>query len=401
MTEPTIDPEFSSQIPPLTPEELAGLEASLLAEGCRDALVVWQETNILLDGHNRLRLCVAHGIPFKTATISLLDREAAADWIDANQLGRRNLNPDAAALLRGRRYNRTKKAEHDGGKGKSRSGGQSDPHLRTADALAAQHGVSPRTVKRDGEFAAAVDELKATEPEIEQRINAGKTRRSTVMREVRRKRTVARRSADASATTIRPADADIRCCSMADLLRSGIKPDCILTDPPYPKEFLHLYDKLAELSVEIPLVAVMCGQSYLPDILASMTRHSRYRWTMAYLTPGGQAAQQWNAKINSFWKPVLLFGRADDWAGDVCRSIPNDNDKRFHDWGQSETGMMDLVERLSKPGQLVCDPFLGGGTTAVVCARLGRRFVGCDLDAECVRRALARLENETCKKVNP
>lgn len=51
-----------------------------------------------------------------------------------------------------------------------------------------------------------------------------------------------------------------------------------------------------------------------------------------------------------------------------------------------------LAERLTEPGQLVVDPFLGGGTTAVVCRHLGRRFVGCDRDAAAVASARARLE---------
>ena len=183
---------------------------------------------------------------------------------------------------------------------------------------------------------------------------------------------------------------DIRHCSMRDLLTSGIKPDCIITDPPYPQEFLPLYGELAELSKDIPLVAVMCGQSYLPDIIEMMCRHLKYRWTIAYLTPGGQAVQQWDAKVNAFWKPVLLFGKALDWIGDVAKSDVNDNDKRFHGWGQSESGMADIVERLTKPGQLVCDPFCGAGTTAVACFRLGRRFVGCDIDESCVEKSKQR-----------
>jgi hypothetical protein len=183
---------------------------------------------------------------------------------------------------------------------------------------------------------------------------------------------------------------DIRCCSMKELLTSGIKPDCIITDPPYPKKFLHLYEELAELSKSIPLVAVMCGQSYLPDIIAAMTKHLQYRWILAYLTPGGQAAQQWEAKINAYWKPVLLFGKAKDWIGDVCKS--DANDKRFHEWGQSESGMADLIDRLSEPGQIVCDPFVGGGTTALVSLRLGRRFVGCDIDKGVCEKAVRRCE---------
>ena len=185
---------------------------------------------------------------------------------------------------------------------------------------------------------------------------------------------------------------DLRVCSCAELFASGIKPDAVITDPPYPQEFLPVFTELAEgcKAAGVPLVAVMSGQSYLPEVMRRLCDHLRYRWTLAYTTPGGQAVQQWQAKVNTAWKPVLLFGDACEWFGDVAVSKPNDNDKRFHGWGQSESGMADLVERLTKPGQLVCDPFLGGGTTAVVSLALGRRFVGCDIDAEHVEQAKAR-----------
>ncbi len=71
---------------------------------------------------------------------------------DANQLGRRNLSPDQYSLLRGRRYNRTKK-QHGG----ERESSAQNEHLpKTAEALATRHGVSRETIKRDGQFAAAV-----------------------------------------------------------------------------------------------------------------------------------------------------------------------------------------------------------------------------------------------------
>lgn len=186
---------------------------------------------------------------------------------------------------------------------------------------------------------------------------------------------------------------DLRVCSCAELLANGIKPDAVITDPPYAKEFLLCFTELAVgcKTADVPLVAVMSGQSYLPEVMQRLCEHLRYRWTLAYLTPGGQAVQQWYAKVNTAWKPVLLFGDAGEWFGDVAVSKPNDNDKRFHSWGQSESGMADLVERLTKPGQLVCDPFLGGGTTAVVSLALGRRFVGCDIDAAHVDKAKARV----------
>ncbi len=164
-----IDEEFATMIPPLSDEEFTLLEESILRDGCRDALVVWAEPCILLDGHNRKRICEAHGIPYATTTIELPNREAAEDWIDTNQLGRRNLTPDQASLLRGRRYNRTKTVGHG-----AKTGYQNDTqNIQTAERLATQHGVSAPTIKRDGQFARAVEELKAHVPDIERRVMTG------------------------------------------------------------------------------------------------------------------------------------------------------------------------------------------------------------------------------------
>jgi N6-adenosine-specific RNA methylase IME4 len=85
-----VDPEFHALIPPLTRDEYARLEENILAEGCRDALVVWD--NVLLDGHNRYEICTRHGIEFDVYEIDLPDRDAAKVWMIDNQKGRRNLS---------------------------------------------------------------------------------------------------------------------------------------------------------------------------------------------------------------------------------------------------------------------------------------------------------------------
>lgn len=84
-----IDPEFKSLIPPLTDEEYDGLRDSLLKEGCRDALVVWD--GVLVDGHNRYEICEKHGIPYDTVEMEFANRNDAKLWIYKNQLSRRNL----------------------------------------------------------------------------------------------------------------------------------------------------------------------------------------------------------------------------------------------------------------------------------------------------------------------
>jgi hypothetical protein len=88
---PTIDKEFHALIPPLQPDELAGLEAGLKKYGCLDALKVWEETGILLDGHNRLAICTRLNLAYRVETLSFADRLDAKLWMVEHQLGRRNL----------------------------------------------------------------------------------------------------------------------------------------------------------------------------------------------------------------------------------------------------------------------------------------------------------------------
>lgn len=155
-----VDPEFSGLIPPLTDEALSGLEENILRDGCLEPLTVWAERRILLDGHNRKAICDRYGIDYGVRELSFPDREAAADWIDANQLGRRNLTPDQVSLLRGRRYNRLKRAR--GGTGANQHTEQkcqNGTSASVADKLAADNGVSAHTIKRDGQFAEAVGKL--------------------------------------------------------------------------------------------------------------------------------------------------------------------------------------------------------------------------------------------------
>ncbi|HEY1897572.1 MAG TPA: MT-A70 family methyltransferase [Terracidiphilus sp.] len=93
----TIDPEFRALIAPLQTEERAQLEENLIANGCRDPLVVWR--GILIDGHNRHEICRRNQIRFRTVEIALATREHVLLWIEENQLGRRNITDDQRAVI--------------------------------------------------------------------------------------------------------------------------------------------------------------------------------------------------------------------------------------------------------------------------------------------------------------
>lgn len=170
-----IDPEFQALCPPLSDDEFEQLEVNILSEGCRDALVVWHEEGLLLDGHNRYNICSKYNQPHNVKRLSLPDRAAAINWIVNNQLGRRNVTPQQASYLRGKLYNAEKADPFARPGNDNRSelrGDHFDPREKTADRLATQLGVSPATVKRDAKFADSVDRF---EPDTRRDILAGQS----------------------------------------------------------------------------------------------------------------------------------------------------------------------------------------------------------------------------------
>lgn len=54
--------------------------------------------------------------------------------------------------------------------------------------------------------------------------------------------------------------------------------------------------------------------------------------------------------------------------------------------------MMDLVNDFTNPGQTICDPFTGSGTTGVACAKLGRKFIGIEQNPQWFDLACRRIE---------
>ena len=93
----TVDSEFKELIPPLSFEELTQLSENIAKDGCRDPLVIWNNT--LVDGHNRYDICNRLKLPFKTIERAFENRSEVIEWIINNQFGRRNLNSYIRATL--------------------------------------------------------------------------------------------------------------------------------------------------------------------------------------------------------------------------------------------------------------------------------------------------------------
>ncbi|WP_225764178.1 plasmid replication/partition related protein [Stenotrophomonas sp. Marseille-Q4652] len=93
-----VNEELKAYIDPLTPDEHEALERSILAEGCRDALVLWG--NVLIDGHNRYGICSKHGIPFNTVqNTRFQSMEDVHLWMIEQHLGRRSVSDFQRGVL--------------------------------------------------------------------------------------------------------------------------------------------------------------------------------------------------------------------------------------------------------------------------------------------------------------
>lgn len=247
-----IDKEFAALIPPLTDDERQQLETNLRADGCRDPLVVWKPlaalsccvcgdewgetvppdlchcpkcdhhypksdgecgnchtsfrghksdmialdtTPVLLDGHNRYRICQKHSIAFTVRQIPLLYRADAKIWIIRNQFARRNLTPyqraELALVLEPLVAAKAKERQAAGGKAKvlQNSG---EPPVRTDKELAAVAGVSHDTLAkakflRDRATPKTKEELRTAEISINKAYTDIKRADKETQRESRRK----------------------------------------------------------------------------------------------------------------------------------------------------------------------------------------------------------------------
>jgi len=180
--------------------------------------------------------------------------------------------------------------------------------------------------------------------------------------------------------------------------------DAMITDPPYLSEYLPLYGELAKLAAELlrphGVLVVMTPHLHLLEVGNLMTQHLRYRWVCVYHM-GDTKANVSAAKTATSWKPLLVLTRKDaENLRFVCsdyfsgaRGNSDGVEKTLHHWQQSLDGFTEIVQRFTEPGDLVVDPFLGSGTTALACLQLGRRFVGCDIDAGAVAIARRRVQH--------
>lgn len=83
------------------------------------------------------------------------------------------------------------------------------------------------------------------------------------------------------------------------------------------------------------------------------------------------------------------------WNGMIRENVDVEKEKRYHPTQKPIEVMRQLIKNHTEPGDLICDPFMGSGSTAVACNQLGRRFVGIEISDEYCQIARQRLSQES------
>ena len=102
----------------------------------------------------------------------------------------------------------------------------------------------------------------------------------------------------------------------------------------------------------------------------------------------------------NLWKPIIWYVRSG--LQDKRITLPDfhigsGRDKNYHEWGQSMEEFHDILKRVAAKGEVVCDPFLGGGTTAEAALKRGCSFIGADIDEQWVSTTRKRIAEHFCE----
>lgn len=343
-------------MPPLKMQEYKDLEADILKRGVQVPIEIDEDGNVL-DGFHRLEICQKHGLSYPTIIREGLTEKEKIEHATS-------LNSNRRHLPQGERRKFVLQLRQEG-----KSIRQIAERARVSvgtvhgDLSTVQNrtvGLPDRIVGKDGR----------SRPAHKPNYN-DKVRKEPVL--------------------LDQFDVDIRQGDFREVL-SDIEPKSvkvILTDPPYGKKYLPLWEDLGKFASRVlrpdGVLIAYSGQFYLPQVMTMLGEYLQWWWLCGVkhkgsgnLTPLGQPVRK---VINQF-KPLLVYIPKDGTGVDVVfRDLVDGTgaEKAKHNWQQPISEAKEVLERFCPDGGLVVDPFAGSGAFGVAARELGFPFIGAEI----------------------
>lgn len=391
---------YRDLVPPMATEAYEDLRQDIAANGVLYPILIDELGNIL-DGHNRYSLDPTA----KTQVVAGLSELEKQAFVLKLNIARRNMSFEQRNEARKKQREIAKQLR------------ESDPKKWTQQKVADVLGVARRTVAdwwdtTNGGSAKGCDARiklpKAAKEKILTRIQEGESQSQVAsdfgvtqqtISKVVKSQAVLQSARESKGAVITNPLVDLRhgdFYSELEYLQDG-SVDLILTDPPYPIEFIECWSKLGDFAKRKlkpgGFLVAYSGQLNLLEVTKRLSEHLDYYWTFSLIHSGrNQLVQPRNLFCG--WKPILVFQNGfQRLSGDPFEDMINGtgDDKRYHDWQQSEQELAPLIQHFTNPGDLIVEPFAGGGTTLAAASKLGRHVIGCELDRQTFLNAQSRL----------
>lgn len=173
--------------------------------------------------------------------------------------------------------------------------------------------------------------------------------------------------------------------------------DLIVTDPPYPEEFLPLWSDLSFHAARVlgprGILFGWSGQLYHLDVMNRLDAHLTYGWMWHLDMSSGSQSRVMGRHMIQVWKPILAFTNSTwpsgEWGKDSVVSPARE--KTRYEWEQNAAPAQELIERYCPADGVVLDPFMGVGTFGWAAQQAGRRFIGVELDEGRFGESVLRL----------
>jgi DNA modification methylase len=427
----SINPELQRLIPPLTREEYQQLESNVLAEGIREAILIWNGT--VVDGHNRYNIAQHHGLEYDTSEIYFKSLDECKEWMILNQFGRRNLSnyQRSVLALELEQVFRDKAKANQAVQYKGSSLPQKSAEVKpieTRKELAKVANVSHDTIAKVKVIESKANDgvkakLQTGEVSINQVYQEIKKQEKSEILQNRKSREIIEANKQEEITEKFNVQFGqvwilgkhtLTCASAYDFLKN--EATAIITDPPYGIDYNPDWKKWDGTESDFKKIEGD-AEEFDPRpflnrdtvVLFGANYFTRHLPTGGWLCWDKRLKDELDDMIGSPFELAWFKSAATKKSSIMVRvlhggvvnadSIHGNNQKRFHPTQKPIVLMEEIIKKTTKEKETICDPFCGSGTTLLAAENTGRTCIAYEVDPAYCNIILSRFQELT--KITP